>query len=449
MDSREPGGLRPRPEAPRAGAAVGASSIALDESGGAAITKFEQAQARRNAASKEIGEAKEKKDEAAAQKLMAEVAELKTTHAGAGGRAEEIRRRARQGTGANPQPAARRRAGRRGRAAAMSSITSFGKKRDYAFTPKQHFELGEALGMMDFELAAKLSGARFVVLQKGLARMERALGQFILDVHTSEKHGYTEVNPPLLVRDEVMFGTAQLPKFAEDQFSTYCERIDRLRAADRLTRIRFARIEANATYEAEAVSREHSNRKADSMAMRSNFEISSRVNSATFWLIPTAEVPLTNLVRESIVDEDTLPRALDRLHAVLPRRSGRRRQGHARHDPPAPVHQSRTGLHHHAGKIQRRARAHAGLRRGSAEEARPALPRGHAVHRRHGLCRAEDLRHRGLAAGAGHVSRDFVLLELRRVPGAAHERALQAARTARSTATCTRSTAPASPSAAR
>ena len=93
-----------------------------------------------------------------------------------------------------------------------------GAKRDYAFKPKQHFELGEALGMMDFELAAKLSGARFVVLQKGLARMERALGQLFLDVHTSEKHGYTEVSPPLMVRDEVMFGTAQLPKFADDQF---------------------------------------------------------------------------------------------------------------------------------------------------------------------------------------------------------------------------------------
>ena len=94
----------------------------------------------------------------------------------------------------------------------------FGAKRDYAFTPKQHFELGEALGMMDFETAAKLSGARFVVLKGALARMERALGQFMLDVHTGE-HGYTEVNPPLLVSDDAMFGTAQLPKFAEDQFS--------------------------------------------------------------------------------------------------------------------------------------------------------------------------------------------------------------------------------------
>ena len=95
----------------------------------------------------------------------------------------------------------------------------FGAKRDYGFAPKQHFELGEALGQMDFETAAKLSGARFVVLKSGLARLERALGQFMLDLHTGE-HGYTEVNPPLLVRDEVMFGTAQLPKFEDDQFKT-------------------------------------------------------------------------------------------------------------------------------------------------------------------------------------------------------------------------------------
>jgi seryl-tRNA synthetase len=128
----------------------------------------------------------------------------------------------------------------------------FGKKRDYAFKPKQHFDLGEALGQMDFELAAKLSGARFVVLQKGLARLERALGQFMLDVHTGKEHGYTEVNPPILVRDDVMFGTAQLPKFADDQFRT----------------------------------------------------------TNDFWLIPTAEVPLTNLVRESIVEEAQLPMRL-------------------------------------------------------------------------------------------------------------------------------------------
>ena len=83
--------------------------------------------------------------------------------------------------------------------------------------PREHFEIGEALGLMDFETAAKLSGARFVVLKGALARLERALEQFMLDLHTSE-HGYTEVSPPVLVRDAAMFGTAQLPKFEDDQF---------------------------------------------------------------------------------------------------------------------------------------------------------------------------------------------------------------------------------------
>ncbi len=97
-------------------------------------------------------------------------------------------------------------------------LRKVGTPKKFAFKPKQHFELGEALGLMDFETAAKLSGARFVVLKGALARLERALAQFMLDLHTSE-HGYTEINPPLLVRDDTMFGTAQLPKFAEDQFA--------------------------------------------------------------------------------------------------------------------------------------------------------------------------------------------------------------------------------------
>ena len=93
----------------------------------------------------------------------------------------------------------------------------FGKARHYGFAPKPHDDLGDALGYMDFEAAAKFSGARFVVLKKGLARLERAIGQFMLDLHTNE-HGYTEINPPLLVRNDVMFGTGQLPKFEDDQF---------------------------------------------------------------------------------------------------------------------------------------------------------------------------------------------------------------------------------------
>ena len=127
-------------------------------------------------------------------------------------------------------------------------LRRWGQPPAFEFPAREHFELGEALGLMDFERAAKLSGARFVVLTGALARLERALASFMLDLHTAE-FGYTEVNPPALVRDEALFGTGQLPKFAEDQFRTTDGR----------------------------------------------------------WLIPTAEVPLTNLVAGEIVEEERLP----------------------------------------------------------------------------------------------------------------------------------------------
>ena len=227
------------------------SLLAIDERRRAAILASEQAQARRNAASKEIGEAKKAKDDARANALMAEVGELKTTLPAleqeqktlADALDKELAQIPNMPLDDVPDGTD---------AGGNVEHHVFGKKRDYAFKPKQHFELGEALGQMDFELAAKLSGARFVVLQKSLARLERALGQFMLDLHTGKEHGYTEVNPPILVRDDVMFGTAQLPKFADDQFRT----------------------------------------------------------TNDFWLIPTAEVPLTNLVRESIVEEAQLPMRL-------------------------------------------------------------------------------------------------------------------------------------------
>jgi seryl-tRNA synthetase len=235
----------------RALAPLSKQLVALDEKRRAAITKFEQAQARRNAASKEIGDAKKAKDEAKANKLMAEVAELKTSLPAMEEEQKtlgfaldkELAQIPNAPLDDVPDGAD---------ASGNVEHHAFGKKRDYTFKPKQHFDLGEALGQMDFELAAKLSGARFVVLQKGLARLERALGQFMLDLHTGKEHGYTEVNPPVLVRDDVMFGTAQLPKFGDDQFRT----------------------------------------------------------TNDFWLIPTAEVPLTNLVRESIVEEAQLPMRL-------------------------------------------------------------------------------------------------------------------------------------------
>jgi seryl-tRNA synthetase len=253
-------------------APLSASLLAIDEQRRAAILKSEQAQARRNAASKEIGEAKKAKDEARAAGLMAEVAELKTTM---------------------PELEAATKAADAELAKELAAIPNlpldevpdgvdehgnvqhhvFGTARSYAFAPKPHDDLGESLRLMDFEAAAKLSGARFVVLKKGLARLERAIGQFMLDLHTNE-HGYAEINPPLLVRDEVMFGTGQLPKFEEDQF--WAIKGELLTAA----------------------------------GSDGGFE---NLRSGRLGLIPTAEVSLTNLVRESIVDEKELPMRLTAL----------------------------------------------------------------------------------------------------------------------------------------
>jgi seryl-tRNA synthetase len=265
--------IRENPEAFDAGlkrrglSAESAKLIALDEKRRAAITKAEAAQARRNAASKDIGAAKKNKDEAAAQALMAEVAALKDTMPAL--EAEEKKYSAELNTALATIPNLPSDEAPTGKDETENiEHHHFGAKRNYAFAPKQHFELGEQLGFMDFETAAKLSGARFVVLKSGLARMERAIGQFMVDLHTTE-HGYTEIAPPLLVRDDVMFGTGQLPKFLDDQFSAYAG----------LASVPSSGVDSDGV-----------------AAVR-----------APFWLIPTAEVPLTNLVRESIVDEDKLP----------------------------------------------------------------------------------------------------------------------------------------------
>lgn len=237
------------------------SLIALDEKRRTAILAAEQAQARRNAASKEIGEAKKNKDEARANALMAEVGELKTKLPEletATKQFEDDLKKELSGIPNLPLDDVPDGADEHGN----DEHHHFGAKRAYAFKPKEHVELGEGLGFMDFEAAAKMSGARFVILKKGLARLERAIGQFMLDLHTGE-HGYTEVNPPLLVRDDAMFGTAQLPKFKDDQFSVYAG--------------------------------------------------PAEADASNFWLIPTAEVPLTNLVRESILDEKELPLRLTAL----------------------------------------------------------------------------------------------------------------------------------------
>jgi seryl-tRNA synthetase len=151
---------------------------------------------------------------------------------------------------------------------------------------------------MDFEAAAKLSGSRFVVLKGQLARLERALGQFMLDLHTNE-HGYTEVSPPLLVRDEAMFGTAQLPKFAEDQFHFFPDEVLREQARQSVEITWAAAIEEVQRAGLEAAK-----------GRRGKFErgeFDFRLNPDRKWLIPTAEVPLTNLVRDSILSDEELP----------------------------------------------------------------------------------------------------------------------------------------------
>ncbi len=224
--------------------------LALDEKRRAVIAKLQTVQERRNAVSKEVGEAKKAKDEPRAQKLMAEVGSIKDEMPKLEAEQQDIEKRLDEILASIPNlPAADVPDGKD--ADGNVEYRRHGEKPSISFKPKLHFEIGEALGLMDFEAASKISGARFVVLKGALARLERALAQLFLDTHTGE-HGYTEVNPPVLVKDDAMFGTAQLPKFREDQF----------RAGD------------------------------------------------DFWLIPTAEVSLTNLVREEITDEAKLPMRL-------------------------------------------------------------------------------------------------------------------------------------------
>ncbi|WP_174020335.1 serine--tRNA ligase [Agrobacterium fabrum] len=224
-----------------------AGLVALDEKRRSVIQSLQDMQSRRNAASKEIGAAMAQKNMELAEKLKAEVADIKENMP----RAEEEDRQ----VSAELNDALSRLPnmpfddvpdGKDEHDNVVTRVT--GQKPGWNHATKEHFEIGEALGYMDFERAAKLSGSRFTVLTSQLARLERALGQFMIDLHTSE-HGYTEVSSPLMVRDEAMFGTGQLPKFAEDLFRTTDGR----------------------------------------------------------WLIPTAEVTLTNLVSGEILEQEKLP----------------------------------------------------------------------------------------------------------------------------------------------
>ncbi|MFN3171309.1 MAG: serine--tRNA ligase [Hyphomicrobiales bacterium] len=241
-----------------------ADILKLDDARREHLTKLQDAQSARNTASKAIGKAKATGDEAEAARLIEEIAKHKAFIQDG----EEEERRLTDAletalaslpniplddvpVGSDEE--------------ANVEVRQAGTKTIPNFEAKEHFELGEAMGLMDFETAAKLSGSRFCVMKGALAKLERALGQFMLNTQAG-KNGYQEIAPPLLVRDEAMFGTGQLPKFADDLFRTAKDDED-------------------------------------------------GEQSSTLWMIPTAEVPLTNLARESILDAETLPH---RLAALTP-----------------------------------------------------------------------------------------------------------------------------------
>ena len=223
-----------------------ATLIACDDARKAAIAKAQALQTTRNEASKKIGQAKGAGDDAAAEELMAQVAELKSALQEAEDEERKLKAELEKALSVLPNiPLADVPEGvDEDDNQEIRQIGEVGGSNAAA----QHFEIGETLGQMDFEAAAALSGARFVVLRDDLARLERALGNFMLDLHTSE-FGYREINPPVLVRDDAVFGTGQLPKFSEDLFRT----------------------------------------------------------ENGYWLTPTAEVTLTNLVRDHITSAADLP----------------------------------------------------------------------------------------------------------------------------------------------
>jgi seryl-tRNA synthetase len=286
-----------------------AKLLSLDEAHRTALTEKETLLARRNAASKEIGQAMTAKDVARAEALKSEVASGKARITELEAISDQELRGMLAAIPNIPLDEVPEGADEHGNVEHRQHLA----KPNLAFAAKEHFELGEALGQMDFETAAKLSGSRFVVLKQGLARLERALGQFMLDTHTTE-HGYMEVNPPLLVRDDAMFGTAQLPKFENDQFpvptANFGTLVQRsLRNALKDSDSVHAQIEAATgkppTFE-ESVSALLDSIDLSMPTLRRIYERETG-GIAGHWLIPTAEVPLTNLVREKILAEEELP----------------------------------------------------------------------------------------------------------------------------------------------
>jgi seryl-tRNA synthetase len=285
--------------------------IEADELRRAHLGRLQERQERRNSASKEIGNAMRSGDSAKAEELKGEVGAIKEWLAGAEDEERRLDKELEDAlavipnvpldevpVGADEHDNVERKDHRFGDDLIAKRQSGMGNK------PREHFEIGEKLGMMDFERAAKLSGSRFTVLKGQLARLERALGQFMLDLHTSE-HGYTEVQPPLMVRDEVMFGTGQLPKFEEDLFPAIRRFGD---IEDYIAKVVDASYRDLITSLPEHLQAKFQDNR-DSLLykvlagnIRSHFPENDRL-----WLIPTAEVPLTNLVREEITPHEKLP----------------------------------------------------------------------------------------------------------------------------------------------
>lgn len=286
--------------------------LALDEARRQHLTKLQDAQARRNAASKEIGKAKAAKDEETAGKLMAEVAELKEFIQSGEAEERQLDAKLREELSGIPNlPLDEVPEGKDEND--NVEVRKVGTPPTFNFEAKAHFELGEALGLMDFETAAKISGARFVVLKGALARLERALAAFMLDLHTGE-FGYTENNVPLLVRGSSAYGTGNLPKFAADLFATSRSEAD----ADLMFEQLCEEARKMAGLDEPAIADKHGEdpayikKRLDEIltTMRHKWrEVydKEQAEHLKLWLIPTAEVVLTNLVRESTLDEDQLP----------------------------------------------------------------------------------------------------------------------------------------------
>jgi seryl-tRNA synthetase len=300
--------------------------ILRDEARRAHLGELQVKQERRNAASREIGNAMRAGDSALAEQLKVEVAEIKSFIQNGEARERELDKALTDALAVIPNVplddvpvGADEHANVEKRSWGGELIAA--RQPRMGNKPKEHFELGEALGLMDFERAAKLSGSRFTVLKGQLARLERALGQFMLDLHTAE-HGYQEVQPPLLVNAASMYGTGQLPKFEEDLFQTealndaaiskiaaeyaagyFRRHLDELYEDELRDQVAAGQFGADTEIDIFSVL---PGLEAEASFFAKNLADNLRVGNRRY-LIPTAEVPLTNLVREEITPAEKLP----------------------------------------------------------------------------------------------------------------------------------------------